>query len=326
MNTGDIVLEKYDTNLFGGLDGFDSTGNQPEAERAVLDIVRVFRTNYDGKSTAVIGFEASTEPLVIIHISSVAIINAFRSIVKYYPSQDLIGDTVTVPYPFVVLVHHFDELCAFQRLCCEKDPKDLCIRERNAHQHIGALIDFLERNVMEKVREEKKRHRKGFETWDWWWVRMKPGETWFHSTTDSKDPYAGVVRSIVGGTTRSPPIPWLITSDPKPHNPNLQAAVKAHFSLLEKNKTCQTTQVLQTISRRLFALTLHLFDLRPNTRPKWLLLCSPVSASPRFSGCKIATPSPPRRASPMRSRRTPEMELSPFPRRPMRLAVPWVLP
>lgn len=192
MNTGEVILEKYNTKPFGGHDGFDSTGNQPEAETAVFDIVRVFRTSYYGKSTAIVGSEASTEPLVSIHISSVAIINALRSIVKYYPSQDLIGDIIIVPYPFAVLVHHFDELCDFQRLCGEKNPKDLCIRERNAYQHIGVLIDFLEINVMEKVREEKERHRKGFQTWDWWWVKMKPGETWFHSTTDSKDPYTGV--------------------------------------------------------------------------------------------------------------------------------------
>lgn len=153
-----------------------------------------------------------SEPSYHIDIYSPAIINALRSVVKYYPSQDLAGDVIRVSWPYPVLVHHYDELSAFKDACAAKDPATTCERERDAPEHIGLLLKFLDEHVMQEVRAEQERNKRDSYTWEYSWVRRKPGTTFVHNYIGSTVYQACVIHSVTGGTFENPITPWIVTT------------------------------------------------------------------------------------------------------------------
>ncbi|KAJ3576726.1 hypothetical protein NPX13_g3611 [Xylaria arbuscula] len=115
-------------------------------------------------------------PLYSLHLSSPAIVHALRSVVQYYPSQDLTGDIV-VKWPYPILVHHYEELTRYRDVVSQKDPSSLCEREKGAYEDLGLLLQYLDRSVMPEVRKEQERNKRGFETFAYKWVRMRPSTT-----------------------------------------------------------------------------------------------------------------------------------------------------
>lgn len=109
-----------------------------------------------------------------IDIHSPSILNAVRSVVKYYPGQDLTGDPVKVKWPYAILAHHYDELSEFRAGCAEMEATALCVRERDANEHVGVLLEFLDKEVMEQVNAEKERNKKGFTMFEWQckWIQL----------------------------------------------------------------------------------------------------------------------------------------------------------
>jgi hypothetical protein len=74
---------------------------------------------------------------IAMHIRSPAIIHALRSIVKYYPGQSLVGETIIVPEPYPILIHHEEELKEYaERLHPSKQTHPVCPKERNAYHKI----------------------------------------------------------------------------------------------------------------------------------------------------------------------------------------------
>ncbi|OJJ42804.1 hypothetical protein ASPZODRAFT_136934 [Penicilliopsis zonata CBS 506.65] len=151
-----------------------------------------------------------SSPSYYLRISSVAIVNSLRSVVKYYPSQDLTGDTLIINWPYPVLVHHYEELTAFRDQCAAQDPTTLCVRNRDAAEHLSLLLRFLDENVMDDVRAERERNEKGLRTWEGIWVALKPGATALIHFMENDHPVPAVIHSVQGGIFASPPIPWEI--------------------------------------------------------------------------------------------------------------------
>lgn len=147
---------------------------------------------------------------IIIH--SAAIINALRAVVSYYPSQNLSGDSVRIDWPYRVLVHHYDELVEFQAEVTLKSPEDLCVRERDAVEHLDVLIQFLDDSVMVDIRAETERIKKGFVTYENLWYHYKPGCAVVTSYLEEDDSQwrTYVVRSIEGGPTPENSVSWHI--------------------------------------------------------------------------------------------------------------------
>lgn len=127
--------------------------------------------------------------------------------VEYYPSQDLAGAVIVINWPYSILVHHYEKLHEFKSSCETKGPTDLCVRERDASEHIDLLLRFLDDNIMEHVRAEEERFKKSYITFENFWLFYKPGRTIIEMDTH-KQWNSYVVSSITGGIFENPVAPW----------------------------------------------------------------------------------------------------------------------
>lgn len=139
------------------------------------------------------------KPRYHLNIFSPAIANALQSVVRYYPSQFLTDDPIVVPWPYPVLVHHYEKLAEFRDAAAAKDPHDMCMMERDADEHISLLLKFLDHHVMEGVRAEQERNMRGLYTWEYAWMYYKPGTTWIQKLLGGKEESVSVIQSVHGG-------------------------------------------------------------------------------------------------------------------------------
>ena len=149
----------------------------------------------------------------VLKINSPAIINALQKAVDYYPDQDFSGDSVSIPEPFALLIHHQSELASFRETCAPgkvRSEPELCEREENTYEHLGVLQKFLEQRVGDSVRTESLRHEKGFATFDMLWMLFKPGTTVYADTYFDGNYDAYVIHSVFGGADSSPTSPLVI--------------------------------------------------------------------------------------------------------------------
>lgn len=147
--------------------------------------------------------EVNSPPSYQINIYSVAIINALQRVVKYYPGQDLTG-VVSIAWPYPILVYHYDELTSFRDEISLKSENDLCIREKDAYEDLGLLLEFLDDQVMAGVNAEKEMNRKGYFTYEYAWVGWKPGRTLLARVSTEHEFRPQVIYSVTGGIFNSP--------------------------------------------------------------------------------------------------------------------------
>ncbi|KAI7779314.1 Protein MSP1 [Diaporthe eres] len=155
------------------------------------------------------GQNLDSAPSYSLKIYSPAILNALRSVVQYYPSQDLSGSTIEVKWPYPILVHHYDALQQFKANCDAKDPNELCAREKDASAHITELLTFLDKNIMERVRAEEERLEEGFHTFENLWIIFKPGSTAVFRNLHSEWK-AMVISHVIGGIYQTLTTPWKV--------------------------------------------------------------------------------------------------------------------
>jgi hypothetical protein len=207
---------KADEDFFVHIQGQDQTRG---ADSPAFELIAVYKTRPVGSNVsqpAVPGAKeaapppTSMPPSYHLHIYSFAIINALQSVVQYYPGQELTGDDIVVHWPYPILVHHYDELSKFRENCAAKDPAALCVREKDAYEHLGLLLQFLDQHVMEEIKAEKERNRNGFVTFEGMWVALKPGVTVLSRIVETQDWVPGVVHSISGGIFENPPVKWSV--------------------------------------------------------------------------------------------------------------------
>ncbi|KAF0322177.1 ATPase [Colletotrichum asianum] len=200
--TNDLLYHRiHDGNQYSHI---SQTGNP------IFEVVTTYKVLRETNTDTT--FNSLALPTNNLRIHSIALINAIQSVVQYYPGQDLSGEYITIPWPYPVLVHHFDELEQFRKDYSSKARDELCIREKNAAAHLRVLLQYLEEEVMRDVREEQERNKKGLETFDWLWVSHKPGRTVLTKGVIDYDWQPKVVHSLTGGTLDNPPSAWLIHS------------------------------------------------------------------------------------------------------------------
>lgn len=150
---------------------------------------------------------ADSAPSNFLRIYSSAINNALRSVVQYYPSQDLSGSVIEIQWPYPILVHHYDALHKFKANCDAKVPDKLCILEKDASTHLTHLLTFLDDNIMERVRAEQERVKEGFHTFENQWIVHKPGDTVVNKNIRGQwRPM--VVQSVSGGIYKKSIASW----------------------------------------------------------------------------------------------------------------------
>jgi hypothetical protein len=151
-----------------------------------------------------------TRRKVDMHIHSPAIIHALRSVVKYYPGQNLMGESIIVPGPtYAILVHHEEELREYAEKCYPSLLEEpVCPREKDAYHDIKILQEFLEQTIMPDVKLERERNLRGLETFEMSWVRKRPGKTFKFVRDDTMQWVVGVIESVNGGTIGFGGVAW----------------------------------------------------------------------------------------------------------------------
>ena len=202
-NTGNLVHSINTDRL-----DFNSEGDE-DTHGAIFDIVTTFQTIDDEfKVNESQEQETRTTPRIMdprrsvqMHIYSQAIIYALRSVVKYYPGQSLLGDTIIIYEPYAVLVHHEEELNEYAEKCrLASETDSVCVKEKDAYHKIKILQDFLEYAIMPAVRLERQRYERGMETFDMMWLRLKPGVTIKSVEAGTEEWHGEVVECVKHGS------------------------------------------------------------------------------------------------------------------------------
>ncbi|KAI1750558.1 P-loop containing nucleoside triphosphate hydrolase protein [Xylaria castorea] len=197
--------------------GLDDDGDSSKPHGAAFMLITTYSIGVVLPSSDQSSEESSTQtistitspPSYSLHVISPAIVNALRSVVQYYPSQNLAGDIV-INWPYPILVHHYDELAQFRDNAAQKDEKGLCERERRATDDLSLLLQYLDRSIMSEVLQEMERNAKGYHTFEYMWVGLKPGTTVLNKYRESTDFHPGVVHSMGGGSFQFPHTAWTI--------------------------------------------------------------------------------------------------------------------
>lgn len=155
------------------------------------------------------GQSLESSPSYFLRIYSSSIIHALRSVVQYYPSQDLSGSSIDIKWPYAVLVHHYDALRDFKTDCDAKKRDELCDREKDASAHVAQLLRFLDENIMERVKAEKKRLQERFHTFENLWIIFRPGSTVLFRNLHSEWK-AMVISHVTGGIYENVTTSWSV--------------------------------------------------------------------------------------------------------------------
>ncbi|KAI1276257.1 P-loop containing nucleoside triphosphate hydrolase protein [Xylaria sp. FL0933] len=204
------LVSRYDTNE----SGVDRKKYIEGSNGAAFVLITTYQTGKSLSSLDQLGEESSTEatlaaispPLYSIHLTSPAIVNALRSVVQYYPSQDLTGDIV-INWPYPILVHHYNELAQFRDRVAEKEKDKLCEREKRAYEDLSLLLQYLDKSIMPEVLKERERNARGYHTFEYMWVLFKPGTT-VQSDLDNGTLQHYVVSALRNGALQYPPQDW----------------------------------------------------------------------------------------------------------------------
>lgn len=196
--------------------------SQGSTEEPVLEIVTIVATNLSLNSRArhdttwiisnsSVGLQCIGKE-VIIH--SRRVMDAFQTLVTYYPNFDLGGMTVLISQPYALFYHHYNEIRAFQGTFLrakDTQPDDehstrgsrranskVCDEE--TYKHLEIVREFIEHENLAEVQKEIDRHQQtpAVATYSMLWLLFKPG-TKVYVRRLGLPMSVGVVLSIQGG-------------------------------------------------------------------------------------------------------------------------------
>lgn len=173
-------------------------------DKPMIELVTIVRTNLSARDVNVYRFNHYDTRGVLsdprsatdyvgkeVVIDSVRIIDAFKAIVTYYPGLELQGIKMTIPEPYCVFYHYFDEIKAFQRNCFasadhhvgdgETEPSPLGPSSRyhdvETRHHLEILCQVIEEQNLQEVELERERHRQNppVATYRMLWLLFRPG-------------------------------------------------------------------------------------------------------------------------------------------------------
>jgi hypothetical protein len=142
----------------------------------------------------------------VLKIRSPELLNALRSVIKYYPGQSLMGDVASFEEPFRPLVHYRQELENYKTQHPPEHSEDYIAI---TNHHIDILLKFIRNHFGKSLEDEEKRHKQSPPvcTFEWAWLLLKPGSTVYAQIDDQipgcPSPY--VVKSVSGGVTKHGP-------------------------------------------------------------------------------------------------------------------------
>lgn len=204
VGTDDAVLHERET---AGPHHEDESSNSNE--RPAFEIVSTFLTRKKKFEKGDL-LSPGTAPSRHMLIHSVAIMHALRSIVQYYPTQDLMSDIVEIKAPYAVLVHYYDDLMDYREKFKPGSRKEMCYREKDAYEDIGILKAYLDEHVMPAVREEQERNKRGYTTFDMRWVQLRPGQPFLSQFRKDGKYEVEILHAYRGGTFENPPAKWSV--------------------------------------------------------------------------------------------------------------------
>ena len=126
-----------------------------------------------------------------ITIYSFQLLQTIRRLVAYYPGQNLVGDSILIQQPYTVIVHHLEELEAYQKTYIGAGGNDTSADlpstngidvescDEETYTHINILREFIDHSYKQKVEEERRRylHTPAIATFSMLWLMLKPGST-----------------------------------------------------------------------------------------------------------------------------------------------------
>ncbi|KAG9242578.1 hypothetical protein BJ878DRAFT_163156 [Calycina marina] len=109
-----------------------------------------------------------------LKIRSKKLLNALKAVVKYYPGQTLLGDEVSFPEPFHLLMHHRAELEEYKATNIEGHDEEY---KNASNEHIDVLLMFLRDHFGKELEDEEARHKRNPPvcTFEYVWLLLKPG-------------------------------------------------------------------------------------------------------------------------------------------------------
>ncbi|KAM3083554.1 hypothetical protein ACMFMG_004201 [Clarireedia jacksonii] len=184
---GELLFEKESNNS-----SLVETEKLEASSPATLEWITVFfheksTTSRDKLWTTENPPPAQRTQLKRLKINSRSIMAALRSVVKYYPDYNLMGDTALLEFPEYVLIHHWKDLEAYRQDLQDlhmSSNSQLCPRTQEAIEDLGVLLEFLQKNFGADVGAEKNRHARGLATFENLGLLFRPGEDMY-----TADPY-----------------------------------------------------------------------------------------------------------------------------------------
>ncbi len=114
-------------------------------------------------------------PYTVLKIHSLHLINALREVIRYYPSLNFSSVPVTIPEPFMPLVHYMKELEDYKMNHPQGHNEDFIL---TTNSHIDVLLGFLNQRLGQELRLERERHMRQppVATYEFLWLLFRPGE------------------------------------------------------------------------------------------------------------------------------------------------------
>jgi hypothetical protein len=117
-------------------------------------------------------------PYTVLKIHSLHLINALRQVIRYYPGLNFSGVPVTIPEPFMPLVHYMKELENYKTDHPQGHDEDFIFI---TNSHIDVLLGFLDQRLGQELRLERERHlqQPPVATYEFLWLLFRPGDEIF---------------------------------------------------------------------------------------------------------------------------------------------------
>ena len=191
-NVGDMLLREEDI--------------RPRIKRAtttdphVLEVIRYIESNlrpFSQLSEKKKALEAGATSAPTLRIISPWLLATLDAVCTYFPESNLLH-TLSLPYPFALLVHHRKELEAFKA----NNPQELSkddLEERNKHIDCALALVQAEHGEELEIEDARLLRDPPATTFKNYWIHLKPGTMVYRSQHGVHSPY--VVNSVTGGAS-----------------------------------------------------------------------------------------------------------------------------
>ncbi|GME40379.1 hypothetical protein BDV95DRAFT_572261 [Neofusicoccum parvum] len=131
-----------------------------------------------------------------VEILSPAIREALRAVVDYYPEYNFDSKNLKIYWPYPVLTHYDEALERYQKRFENRECTTPTCSSQHAHKHISILRDFVRQKTGDSVDEERKRHERGYVTFEMLWLLFQPGDDVLYDMNLLGEPQPYVMKQL----------------------------------------------------------------------------------------------------------------------------------